>query len=84
MFARREFLKFVLGSAVVVGLPWRRFEWREPTYSEIVRNTLRLRDREVAELVSRTNVLLARLAERSSAGGAERGGFVLPDAGWRP
>ena len=84
MFARRAFLKFVLGTAVVVGLPWKRFEWREPTYSEIVRETLRLRHREVAESIRRSNVFLARVAGRSSSGGEAQGGFVLPDAGWRP
>lgn len=67
MFARREFLKFVLGSAVAVGLPWKRFEWR----------TLRRRHREVAASVLRSNVLLARLVEDRSLGGGLPGGSVL-------
>lgn len=77
MFARREFLKFVLGSAVAVGLPWKRFEWREPTFSEIVAETLRRRHREVAASVLRSNVLLARLVEDRSLGGGLPGGSVL-------
>jgi hypothetical protein len=77
MIARRGFLKFVLGSAVVVGLPWKRFEWREPTFSEIVAETLRLRQKEVAESLMRSNVLFARLAERRSFDAGQRGSTVL-------
>ena len=68
MFARREFLKFVLGSAVVVGLPWKRFEWREPTYDEIVRETLRRNPDRLLESLRKSNPLFARLAEKHSRG----------------
>ena len=84
MFARRAFLKFVLGSAVVVGLPWKRFEWREPTYSEIVRETLRRRPKELAEAISRTNQFYARYVASHSIDAVSRVGFVLPDVEWRP
>jgi hypothetical protein len=68
MFARREFLKFVLGSAVVVGLPWKRFEWREPTFAEIVRETLRRNPDRLLESLRKSNLLFARLAEKHSRG----------------
>lgn len=81
--SRRGFLKFVLGSAVAVGLPWKRFEWREPTFTEIVTETLRRRQAEVARSNIRSNRLYARLVEGHLLDAVQRAGIALPDAGYR-
>lgn len=81
--SRRGFLKFVLGSAVAVGLPWKRFEWKEPTYAEIMRETLRRRQAEVARSIMKNNLVYARFVEGHLLDAVQRAGIALPDAGYR-
>lgn len=76
MFARRELLKFVLGLGVVSVLPWRRFEWRELTLTEIMNKTLREHRSELERSVLSHNRLLAGLAGKSSGGYGARVGTV--------